>query len=331
MVLGVSQVVVVVLALAARSRRGGWHTFIAIAMSLMTLGLLPALVLGPPIFFGFRAPTSTWPFFALTDILLLTCALTLGDNGREAYWIPLIRYNTAPLRRRMMVHRIGIACGIGYLASLILLTIVVGVPRGWVGWLLLLWGLVGALALVAFSKAMDRNLPKSSAGSAQKQYRRKKDPKLTDELARQRTIEHVVHTLQQLPDGWIVGFQRPGWNPRGHAWSGVATEREWEFFVHYWVWGYGDLTGDDVFDEFVKLWDSWGWIDSVGSDIPQKKSARGHTPDGYHFRIRRGVHGGVSVSWASPHFPASGSAYGGVMPSIITKDGPQSYEQPQRD
>lgn len=330
MALGISQVVVVALALAARSRRGGWHAFIAIAMSLMTLGLLPALVLGPPIFFGFRAPTSTWPFFALTDFLLLTCALTLGDNGREAYWIPIIRYNTAPLRRRMMVHRIGMACGVGYLASFIPLTIVVGVPRGLVGWLLLLWGLVGFLALVACSIAMDRKVPKSSGTSAPKQYRRKKDPKLTDELARQRTIEHIVHTLQQLPDGWIVGFQRPGRNPLG-AWSGVASEGEWVFSVDYWVWGYGDLTGDEVFDTFLTVWNAWGWIDSAEPAESRTRDAYGHTPDGYRFTIYRGIHDGVQVSWASPHFPASGSAYGGVMPSIITKDGPQSYEQPQRD
>ncbi|WP_286142212.1 hypothetical protein [Mycobacterium sp. D16Q16] len=156
-------------------------------------------------------------------------------------------------------------------------------------------------------------------------------PDLTDELARQRTIEHIVHTLQQLPDGWIVGFQAPGRGPRSAGSGAVGPNGEWNFYTGYWIWGYGDLTGDDVFDAFVKLWNSWGWIDSVGSDIPQKKSARGHTPDGYQFDIQRGVHGGVGTSWTSPYFPASGSAYGGVMPSIITKDGPQSYEQPQRD
>lgn len=155
---------------------------------------------------------------------------------------------------------------------------------------------------------------------------------LTDALARQRTIEHIVHTLQHLPDGWIVGFQRPGWNPLSAGSGAVGPDGSWNFYIRYWVWGYGDLSGDQVFDSFVNIWNSWGWIDSVGSDIPQKKSAHGHTPDGYHLDIRRGVHGGVSMGWMSPYFPPPGPNYeDSVMPSIITKDGPQSYDQPQRD
>jgi hypothetical protein len=328
-VLGISQVIVVALALAARLRCGGWYALFAVIFSLVTLGSLPAFVFGPIIYFGFVAPMTAWPLLVLADVLLLTSAVAMGDSVDGTIEIPILPRN-APLRSRMIVHRIGIACGVGYLASLAPLVIVVGVPRGLVGWLLLLWGLVGFLAILACGVAMDRKVPKSGAGSAPKQYRRKKDPKLTDALARQRTIEHIVHTLQQLPDGWIVGFQRPGWNPLS-AGSGVAGPiGTWGFCVDYWVWGYGDLTGDDVFDAFVELWDSWGWIDSVGSDIPQKKSARGHTPDGYQFSIRRGVHGGVSVSWTSPYFPAPSSRYVGLMPSIITKDGPQSYDDPHR-
>ncbi|RIS77986.1 hypothetical protein D2E44_22530 [Mycobacteroides abscessus] len=155
---------------------------------------------------------------------------------------------------------------------------------------------------------------------------------LTDELARQRTIEHIVNTLQHLPEGWIVGFEAPGRRP-GSAGSGaVGPTGEWNFFIGYWVSGYGNLSGDEVFETFVQLWDSWGWIDSVGSDIPQKKSAHGHTPDGYQFDIQRGVHGSVSTSWTSPYFPTPNSPHeDSVMPSIITKDGPQSYEQPRRD
>ncbi|MEN4422914.1 hypothetical protein [Mycobacteroides chelonae] len=155
-------------------------------------------------------------------------------------------------------------------------------------------------------------------------------PDLTDAHARQRTIEHIVHTLQQLPDGWIVGFQAPGRGPLGAGSGAVGPNGEWNFYVSYWVWGYGDLSGDDVFDAFVNVWNSLGWIDSVESSSPHKRSARGCTPDGYRFDIRRAQHGGVGTSWTSPYYPASGSAYGGVMPSIITKDGPQSYDQPER-
>ncbi|WP_074253760.1 hypothetical protein [Mycobacteroides abscessus] len=156
-------------------------------------------------------------------------------------------------------------------------------------------------------------------------------PDLTDELARQGTVEHIVETLRHLPSGWIVGFQAPGFRPLSASSGPIGPNGEWNFYVRYWVWGYGDLTSDDVFETFVNLWSGLGWIDSVGSDNSQKKSARGHTPDGYHFDVRRGVHGGVSMGWTSPFFPSLGSAYGGVMPSIITKDGPQSYDQPQRD
>lgn len=156
-------------------------------------------------------------------------------------------------------------------------------------------------------------------------------PDLTDTLARQRTVEHIVETLKHLPDGWIVGFQRPGWNPLSASSGPIGPNGEWSFYVIYWVWGYGDLTGDQAFDAIVNVWNSWGWIDTVEpADLPTR-AAFGHTPDGYHFDVQRGAHGGVGISWTSPFFPTSGSAYGGVMPSIITKDGPQSYEQPQRD
>ncbi|WP_396912647.1 hypothetical protein [Mycolicibacterium sp.] len=157
------------------------------------------------------------------------------------------------------------------------------------------------------------------------------DPELNDALARQQTVDHIVHTLQQLPDGWIVGFQAPGFRPLSAGSGAVGPNGSWNFYVRYWVWGYDDMPSDDVFDMFTETWDSWGWIDSVQSDNPRKRSAYGQTPDGYRFDIRRGVHGGVSMGWMSPYYPASGSAYGGVMPSIITKDGPQSYEQPQRE
>ncbi|WP_234809161.1 hypothetical protein [Mycobacteroides saopaulense] len=156
-------------------------------------------------------------------------------------------------------------------------------------------------------------------------------PDLTDALARPRTIEHCVHTLQHLPDGWIVGFQAPGRGPLSASSGPVGPNGEWNFYVSYWVWGYGNLTGDEVFDAFVKVWTDWGWVETTDPAGSQTRAAYGRTPDGYHIKIYRGVHDGVAITWTSPYFPASGSAYGGAMPSIISKDGPQSYEQPQRD
>lgn len=156
-------------------------------------------------------------------------------------------------------------------------------------------------------------------------------PDLTDELARQRTVEHIIHTLQHLPDGWIVGFQRPGWNPLSAGSGAVGPGGEWNFSVGYWIWGYGDLTGDQVFDAFVNVWKSWGWIDMVEPTTSLVRAADGHTPDQYRFDIQRPPHDGVAMTWTSPYFPAPNSRYDGLMPSIITKDGPQSYDDPHRD
>lgn len=155
-------------------------------------------------------------------------------------------------------------------------------------------------------------------------------PDLTDALARQRTVEHIVETLKHLPDGWIVGFQAPGRGPLSAGSGPVGPNGSWNFSISYWVWGYGDLTGDQVFDAFINVWNSWGWIDSLRSDTPSKRSAYGHTPDEYYFNMRRGIHGGVAVTWTSPYFPAPESRYNDLMPSIITKDGPQSYDDPHR-
>jgi hypothetical protein len=156
------------------------------------------------------------------------------------------------------------------------------------------------------------------------------DEALTDALARQRTVDYIVQTLQRLPAGWTVGFQAPGRRP-GSAGSGpVGPHGEWNFEVLYHVWGYGAKNVDDAFEEMVAVWQSWDWLDTVqprGSE--PKRSAHGHTPDHYVFDLRcRSV--GLSLIWGSPYYPASGSEYGGVMPSLITKDGPQSYLPPEK-
>lgn len=153
-------------------------------------------------------------------------------------------------------------------------------------------------------------------------------PKLTEALARQRTAEHIVGTLKHLPDGWIVGFQAPGFRPLSAGSGAVGPNGEWNFDVGYWVWGYGDLSGDEVFDAFVNVWNTWGWIESAEPADSPTRSAFGRTQDGYRFDIYRGARGSVSMSWTSPYFPAPESRYDGLMPAIITKDGPQSYDDP---
>lgn len=138
-----------------------------------------------------------------------------------------------------------------------------------------------------------------------------------------------IPSVNSLTDG-SSDIQAPGRGPLSAGSGAVGPRGYWNFYVKYWVWGYGDLAGDDVLEAFVRVWDSWRWIDSTEPRTAMIRTAYGHTPDKYRFDMSRGVHGGVGMSWMSPYFPASGSDYGGAMPWIITKDGPQSYEQPRR-
>ncbi|SIM26277.1 Uncharacterised protein [Mycobacteroides abscessus subsp. abscessus] len=141
--LGVSQVIVVALALIARKSCGGWFSLALAIGSLMTLGLLPVLIFGPLISFGFVAPAAAWPLFALSDVLLLACAMTIGDIGADGpahYLIPILR-DSAPLHQQRMVHWIGVICGVGYFLSLIPLGLAFSTPKALVVGAFA-WGLV---------------------------------------------------------------------------------------------------------------------------------------------------------------------------------------------
>lgn len=141
--LGITQVIVVALALIARKSCAGWLSLALVMWSLLTLGLVPVLIFGPLISFGFAAPATAWPLFALADVLLLTCAMTIGDiaaDGPAHYWIPILR-DSAPLREQRMVHWIGVICGIGYFLSLIPLGLAFGTPKA-LAVTAFAWGLV---------------------------------------------------------------------------------------------------------------------------------------------------------------------------------------------
>lgn len=166
------------------------------------------------------------------------------------------------------------------------------------------------------------------------------DPDLTDAIARQRTVEHIVATLQQLPDGWVARRGAPRQRATSAASGLIGADGMWNFQVGYWIWSGRQEAADrlirlpeadKVFDGFVGVWSSWGWIDSVRPGSPRRRSAQGHTPDGYRFDIRRGIHGGVSTNWTSPYFRSAGPARGGVPPGKITKDGPQYRQTPLQD
>ena len=89
MSMGYIQIGVVALALLLRLAAVGWLAMITVLASVLSVGLLPAITLGPLIFAGFAAPPTVWPLLIVADILLLVCALTLEDGGDNDTTSPL--------------------------------------------------------------------------------------------------------------------------------------------------------------------------------------------------------------------------------------------------
>ncbi len=79
--MGYIQIGVVALAVLLRLTAFGWFAMLTIFASVLSVGLIPAITLGPLIFAGFAAPPTVWPLLIVADILLLVCALTLEDGG----------------------------------------------------------------------------------------------------------------------------------------------------------------------------------------------------------------------------------------------------------
>ncbi|MEU3660921.1 hypothetical protein AB0E77_14390 [Streptomyces sp. NPDC032940] len=79
--MGWIQIGIVGLAVLLRLTAFGWYALIAIAVSVLSLGTVPAIVLGPLVYAGFSAPPAAWPLLAAADVLLLACALTFEDGG----------------------------------------------------------------------------------------------------------------------------------------------------------------------------------------------------------------------------------------------------------
>ncbi len=89
MSMGVIQIAVVGLAVLLRLTAFGWFAIIAVIVSAISLGIVPAIVLGPLIYAGFSAPQSAWPLLIAADLLLLVCALTFEDGGDNTSASPL--------------------------------------------------------------------------------------------------------------------------------------------------------------------------------------------------------------------------------------------------
>lgn len=114
---------VVGLAVLLRLTAFGWFALLAIGVSAVSLGTVPALVLGPLVYAGFCAPPFAWPLLALADVLLLVCALTFEDGGDNSSTSPLLVLTGGRAGSGSLAHRAFRSCGIAYLLTLPVLVI----------------------------------------------------------------------------------------------------------------------------------------------------------------------------------------------------------------
>lgn len=162
------------------------------------------------------------------------------------------------------------------------------------------------------------------------------DTQLTEVAVREGIVHYIIEILKHLPDGVVVGFQPPGGGSVGSCGSGPMGPRgSWNFQVGYRVWGFPDGGNHEIFDAFKRLLDAWGWTyryeDRHGD---QHLDARTSTNEkhAYHVTVSTYTHGGVSMRWTSPYYPAKYAdreTTGMRMPSAITKDGIQSWKPPR--
>jgi len=116
--MGTIQIGVVVCAALLRWTSAGWFLIIGV---VFTAGLLPAILLGPLVFAGFRAPSSAWPLLVAADVFLIVSALTVADGGDNGPLVPILDKNNPDSRTVDRVDRIGKLSGIAYLVTLVVL------------------------------------------------------------------------------------------------------------------------------------------------------------------------------------------------------------------
>lgn len=161
------------------------------------------------------------------------------------------------------------------------------------------------------------------------------DTQLTEVAVREGIVHYIIEILKLLPDGLIVGFQEPG-GPAGSCGSGpMGPGGSWNFQVGYWVWGFPEGANQQTFDAFKRLFDTWGWTyqDDANGRGRRNVDARTSTDrkHAFHVTVSTYAHGGVTMSWTSPYYPAKYAdteTTGMRMPSVITKDGIQSWKPP---
>lgn len=159
---------------------------------------------------------------------------------------------------------------------------------------------------------------------------------LTEVAVRRAIVQYIIEILGSMPDGLVVGYQAPGRGGPGGTSSGpVGPRGSWNLETSYRVWGFPEGPGSDVvFDAFKRLFDAWGWTYRYDDGTSERNLSGWTDTDrkyAFHVNITRFSHGGVSMRWTSPYFAAKhadSDRTGPSMPSVITKDGIQSWEPP---
>ncbi|MFG1850063.1 hypothetical protein [Micromonospora carbonacea] len=118
MSMGLIQIAVVGLAVLLRLTAFGWYTIFAAIVSAISLGIVPAIALGPLIYAGFSAPQSAWPLLIAADVLLLVCALVFEDGGDNTSASPLQVLTASRVLSGRATDRAFRFCGIAYLLTL---------------------------------------------------------------------------------------------------------------------------------------------------------------------------------------------------------------------
>ncbi|MFI6820545.1 hypothetical protein ACIBJE_06265 [Micromonospora sp. NPDC050187] len=118
MSMGLVQIAVVGLAVLLRLTAFGWFAIIAAIVSAISLGIVPAIVLGPLIYAGFSAPQSAWPLLIAADVLLLVCALIFEDGGDNTSASPLQVLTVSRGLSGRATDKTFRFCGIAYLLTL---------------------------------------------------------------------------------------------------------------------------------------------------------------------------------------------------------------------
>ena len=152
---------------------------------------------------------------------------------------------------------------------------------------------------------------------------------------REGIVHYIIEILKLLPDGLIVGFQEPGGPALGCSSGPLGPGGSWNFEASYRVWGFQrGPASDAVFDAFKRLFDAWGWTyryedDGRSRDLDAWTNKK--RKYAFHVNITRYSHGGVSMVWTSPYYPAKYADRDLDMPSVITKDGIRSWKDPVYD